>query len=79
MLKSTFNKTENFSGKVVCEAPNNRLDKFSGNLEVAGEKVALDNGNILLRGCVMRNTDWCYGLVIFAGTETKLMQNTGFF
>jgi len=76
-LGDDLRNLSSFKGKIVCEAPNNRLDKFSGNLEVAGEKFALDNGNILLRGCIMRNTDWCYGLVVFAGPETKLMQNAG--
>ena len=25
----------------------------------------------------MKNTEWCYGVVIFAGKDTKLMQNSG--
>lgn len=32
---------------------------------------------MLLRGCILRNTKWCFGLVIFAGRDTKLMQNSG--
>lgn len=32
---------------------------------------------MLLRGCVLRNTQWCFGVVIFAGRDTKLMQNSG--
>lgn len=32
---------------------------------------------MLLRGCILRNTKWCYGVVIFAGRDTKLMQNSG--
>ncbi|XP_061451009.1 probable phospholipid-transporting ATPase IM isoform X2 [Rhineura floridana] len=32
---------------------------------------------MLLRGCVLRNTEWCFGMVIFAGPDTKLMQNSG--
>ena len=32
---------------------------------------------MLLRGCRMRNTRWCYGLVVFAGNDTKLMRNSG--
>lgn len=38
---------------------------------------SLDNDKVVLRGCVLRNTQWCYGLVIFAGKDTKLMQNSG--
>ncbi len=40
-------------------------------------KYPLDNEGILLRGAVLRNTPWCYGVVIFAGKDTKLMQNSG--
>ncbi|PSN42332.1 putative phospholipid-transporting ATPase IM [Blattella germanica] len=37
----------------------------------------LDNDKVVLRGCILRNTQWCYGVVIFAGKDTKLMQNSG--
>ena len=46
-------------------------------MEWQGKTYSLDNDKILLRGCVLRNTQWCYGLVIFAGQDTKLMQNSG--
>ncbi|KFQ24877.1 putative phospholipid-transporting ATPase ID, partial [Mesitornis unicolor] len=66
-----------FTGEVRCEAPNNKLDKFTGTLTLRGEKYALDNEKMLLRGCTIRNTEWCFGLVIYAGPDTKLMQNSG--
>ncbi|KAL0979847.1 hypothetical protein UPYG_G00190590 [Umbra pygmaea] len=66
-----------FSGKVCCEPPNNRLDRFTGTLTNAGQKYSLDNHRVLLRGCTLRNTDWCFGLVLFGGPETKLMKNCG--
>ena len=31
----------------------------------------------LVQGCKLRNTEWAYGVVVFAGHETKLMQNSG--
>jgi magnesium-transporting ATPase (P-type) len=40
-------------------------------------RFPLDNDRVVLRGCVLRNTQWCYGVVIFAGKDTKLMQNSG--
>lgn len=55
------------AGEICCEAPNNRLGKFTGTLFFKEEKYALDNEQLLLRGCIIRNTDWCFGLVIFAG------------
>ena len=41
------------------------------------QTFSLDNDQLLLRGCILRNTKWCYGLVIFAGRDTKLMMNSG--
>ncbi|KAJ7335113.1 hypothetical protein JRQ81_013054 [Phrynocephalus forsythii] len=66
-----------FDGEITCEAPNNKLNQFRGNLAFRGQVYPLDNENMLLRGCTVRNTDWCFGLVIFAGPDTKLMQNSG--
>uniref|UniRef100_A0AAQ6IBN4 P-type ATPase N-terminal domain-containing protein n=1 Tax=Anabas testudineus TaxID=64144 RepID=A0AAQ6IBN4_ANATE len=56
-----------FTGEVRCEPPNNRLDKFKGSLTLDGQTYALDNDKVLLRGCTLRNTEWCFGLVIFGG------------
>lgn len=66
-----------FSGEILCEPPNNLLNKFDGTLLWKNQRFPLDNEKLLLRGCVLRNTQWCYGLVIFAGKDTKLMQNSG--
>ncbi|KAK6537759.1 hypothetical protein TWF694_010670 [Orbilia ellipsospora] len=33
--------------------------------------------NLLLRGCSLRNTDWAIGVVIFTGSESKIMMNAG--
>ncbi|XP_053181068.1 phospholipid-transporting ATPase ID-like [Scomber japonicus] len=76
-LGDNIEKLAGFDGEVHCEAPNNRLDRFTGTLTFAGQKYSLDNEKILLRGCTLRNTEWCFGLVLFGGPETKLMQNCG--
>lgn len=76
-LGADLQALSSFDGEVICEAPNNKLDKFTGTLTVQEKKHSLDNGRMLLRGCTLRNTEWCFGLVIFAGPETKLMQNSG--
>ncbi|KAM3609516.1 uncharacterized protein V6R79_016184 [Siganus canaliculatus] len=70
-------KLKDFDGEVICEPPNNKLDKFTGTLYWRDSKYPLDNEKMLLRGCVLRNTEWCFGMVIFAGLQTKLMQNCG--
>ncbi|KAI4541262.1 hypothetical protein MG293_008404 [Ovis ammon polii] len=65
---TSIRKIASFQGKVVCEEPNSRMHHFVGCLEWKGKKYPLDSGNILLRGCKVRNTDTCYGLVVYAGT-----------
>ncbi|XP_036177631.1 phospholipid-transporting ATPase IC isoform X2 [Myotis myotis] len=71
------NSLATFDGFVECEEPNNRLDKFTGTLFWRNTSFSLDADKILLRGCVIRNTDFCHGLVIFAGADTKIMRNSG--
>lgn len=66
-----------FNGEIVCEPPNNILNRFDGTLIWNNQRYSVDNDKILLRGCVLRNSQWCYGIVIFAGRDTKLMQNSG--
>ena len=39
--------------------------------------VPLDNTAVLLRGCTLRNTHRVHGLVLYAGRDSKLMQNSG--
>ncbi|XP_055103219.2 phospholipid-transporting ATPase IK isoform X3 [Symphalangus syndactylus] len=74
---TTTKKMASFQGTVMCEAPNSRMHHFVGCLEWNDKKYSLDIGNLLLRGCRIRNTDTCYGLVIYAGFDTKIMKNCG--
>ncbi|XP_035524515.1 phospholipid-transporting ATPase IC [Morone saxatilis] len=66
-----------FDALIECEEPNNRLDKFTGVMLWQSERYPLELDNLLLRGCKIRNTEECHGLVIFAGADTKIMRNSG--
>ncbi|NXH86579.1 AT8B3 ATPase, partial [Edolisoma coerulescens] len=68
-----------FDGRVTCEEPNSRMHTFTGTLRWRGRTHALDGDRILLRGCRVRNTALCYGLVLYAGEwfDSKIMRNCG--
>ncbi|XP_030074451.1 phospholipid-transporting ATPase IK isoform X2 [Microcaecilia unicolor] len=74
---STLPAQASFDGKVICEEPNSSMHTFIGILEWRGEKYPLDNEKLLLRGCRIRNTKTCYGMVIYAGFDSKIMKNCG--
>ncbi|CAF1120882.1 unnamed protein product [Adineta ricciae] len=76
-LEDYIDRLVSFNGEIECEAPNNRLERFQGNL-IWNEKVlALTNENILLRGAKLKNTQWVFGIVCYAGSDTKIMKNSG--
>ncbi|KAM9323815.1 phospholipid-transporting ATPase IK-like [Gastrophryne carolinensis] len=66
-----------FDGLVTCEAPNAQIHSFVGVLDWKGIKYPLNSDNLLLRDCRLRNTAHCFGLVIYAGFDTKIMKNSG--
>ena len=65
--------------EVVCDLPNNNLEHFEGlyalGTEAGERKVPLTQRNILLRGCMLRNTQWAVGVVVYTGKETKIQMN----
>lgn len=67
---------ENFQSRIECENPNNDLSRFKGYIEHPnGVRVGLQNSNLLLRSCTIRNTETVVGIVVYAGHETKAMMN----
>uniref|UniRef100_A0A8C1UCA9 Phospholipid-transporting ATPase n=1 Tax=Cyprinus carpio TaxID=7962 RepID=A0A8C1UCA9_CYPCA len=68
--------SENYSSRIECENPNNDLRRFRGFMEHPGKvRVGLHSENLLLRSCTVRNTETVIGIVVYAGHETKAMQN----
>ncbi|KAJ3084089.1 hypothetical protein HDU99_003498 [Rhizoclosmatium hyalinum] len=63
-------------GVIKSELPNNSLYTFEGTLRLSHKEVPLDPAQLLLRGAMLRNTRWIYGVVVFTGHETKLMKNS---
>ena len=66
-----------FSGKIEFEAPNKNIHNFIGALHIDGleNPVALGADNLLLRSSLFSNTEWAYGIAVYAGQETKIQMN----
>ena len=65
------------SGCVECELPNERLNAFEGVVTMDYPNrirsiLPLTLDNLLLRGTYLRNTEFVYAVVLYAGSETKL-------
>lgn len=81
--ESIIRGQETYIAALTSESPNASVNTYSGVLtmppvEVGGPgiDIPLNAENMLLRGAVLRNTEWVIGLACFTGTDTKLVQNS---
>ena len=62
-----------------CDSPNEDMNTWDCNVTVPiNKKKTVFNckqGNLMLRGCTLKNTEYCIGLVVYTGPETKIMMN----
>ena len=68
---------------LTSEPPNTHVNNFNGKLTLPpnfpGERcehAPLNADNLLLRGAVLRNTEWVIGVACFTGADTKLVMNS---
>ncbi|KAJ8950664.1 hypothetical protein NQ314_007794 [Rhamnusium bicolor] len=74
---TTVHDLKQLSGTIECEPPNKHLYEFTGVLKETNKiPEPLGPDQLLLRGAILRNTSWIFGIVIYTGHETKLMRNS---
>ncbi|KAL2918308.1 aminophospholipid translocase [Polyrhizophydium stewartii] len=72
----TPEQVASMEGVIKTELPNNSLYTFEGTLRLREKEIPLNPDQLLLRGAMLRNTRWVYGIVVFTGHESKLMKNS---
>ena len=77
MPEVDLKKLADMKGYVECELPNENLEQWDANLLLDGQDQPqnLKIGNMLLRGCFLRNTPYVLGVVVYVGKESKIMKN----
>lgn len=72
--------------KIQSEAPDTNMFRYSAAVELGDGRLGKDGkplrcpvtlNTTVLRGCVVRNTDWVIGVVVFTGRDTKIVLNSG--
>ena len=69
-----------FSCMIQSESPHEDLYNFDGYMEIysndnPGERIPLTISQLLLRGAILRNTDFIFAVVVFTGEETRIRLN----
>lgn len=71
-------KFGDLKAKILVEKPNEFLHKFQGKYIPSTDEeksVSLDQSNLLLKGSVLRNTKYIFGVAVYVGRQTKMVKN----
>ena len=65
-----------YEGRIECDLPNENLNAWKCNIKDKDGNKPLGMKQLLLRGCVIKNTTFTYGIVVYTGKETKIVLNS---
>ena len=66
------------NSKINFNKSNPDIFNFEGELELVDIKIKLSIENFMQRGSILKNTEFIYGVVIYTGHNTKIMQQKVF-
>ena len=71
-----FNEQGEENCYIEVEQPNKNIYKIDGNIIFnRNEKNHFEIRNTAIRGAILKNTEFIYGIVIYTGNDTKIMKN----
>jgi hypothetical protein len=63
-----------FKSDVEVDSPTTKIYRFYGAIvHPGGERVPVGTENLLLRDCVLKNTDFVEGIVVYAGKCCRVL------
>lgn len=68
-------------GDMSCDAPDANLEHWEADVSFplpgleTNQELHCDIKSLCLRGTVLKNTEYCFGIVVYTGPETKIMMN----
>ncbi|KAK5643768.1 hypothetical protein RI129_007613 [Pyrocoelia pectoralis] len=78
LKKQEIFEPSKFRSHIEVDAPTTKIYRFHGAmLHPSGAREVVGTENLLLRECLLKNTDYVEGIVVYAGHETKAMLNNG--
>ena len=80
LFENQVNKKDEEEQELNIKSPHINQDKKVENIKkidgIKNESIALDAKQLLLKGAILKNTDWVIGFVVYTGHSTKLMLNS---
>ncbi|PBK93272.1 phospholipid-translocating P-type ATPase [Armillaria gallica] len=76
-LRDAYSCSRTAPFEVQCDRPENNMYRLNAMVSLGDQKAPVDIQMTLLRGTVLRNTDWVIGLVLFTGEDSKIVMNSG--
>eukprot|EP00759_Apiculatamorpha_spiralis_P023498 PhF_6_TR27177/c0_g2_i1/m.39850/K01530/E3.6.3.1; phospholipid-translocating ATPase len=61
--------------QIRCGTPSPSLSNWNGVMVVDGREVAVGIDQFLYRSALLRNTEFVWGVVLYAGVDTKMFRN----
>lgn len=67
---------QNLQGEIHCDKPDENLMAWEGIVVFKNNNIYSNLKNIILKGCVLKNTEYVIGIVVYSGKDTKIMKNS---
>lgn len=89
-IKDVIKRARYLEGLIECSPPGKDLHNFDGTaiirlppisegLVTQGNTITqfpINLDNVVLRGCILRSTEWAIGCIVYAGHESKIQMNS---